>query len=183
MAVRLRLKLAGRKGRAFFRLGAFDSRSQRDGRAIEELGYVDPFGKTPELTYVLKTDRIEYWLSKGAQPTETVAVLIKKLKTGKLYKPPAPPKPKKPKKAEEPPKTEGAAAPAEAPKAVTPAAEAAKPAEAPKAEAPKPAEAPKAPEAPKTAAPAPDAAKPAEAPKAEAPKAAEAPKPEGEKKE
>ena len=165
MAVRLRLKLAGRKGRAFFRLGAFDSRSQRDGRAVEELGYVDPFAKTPEKTYVLKVDRIEYWLSKGAQPTESVAVLIKKLKTGKLYKPPAPRKPKKAKKAEEAPKAEGAA-PAEAPKAAAPAPEAAKPAEAPKSEAPK-AEAPKV-EAPKPA---------------EAPKAPEAPKTEGEKKE
>ena len=179
MAVKLRLKLAGRKGRAFFRLGAFDSHSQRDGRAVEELGYIDPFAKTLEKQYVLKKERIDYWISKGAQTTESVAVILKKLATGKLYKPAPPPKPKKAKapKPEEAPKPAAAPAAPEAPKAEAPKAETPK-AEAPKTEAPKTetpkAEAPKA-EAPKAEAPA--------APKAEAPKTPEAPKPaEPEKK-
>jgi small subunit ribosomal protein S16 len=190
VAVKLRLKLAGRKGRAFFRLGAFDSQSQRDGKAVEELGIYDPFAKTPEKQYVLKKERIEYWLKIGAQTTESVAVIVRKLASGTLYKPPKPPKPKKAKAkpVEEAAKpVEGAKAPeakTEAPKA--PAAEAPKAAApaAPSAEKPAagrglaeggPAEAAKAPEPPK----APEAPKTPEPPKAqEAPK----PQPEAEKK-
>ena len=77
MAVRLRLKRFGRKNRAFYRLGAFDSRTRRNGRAIEELGWYDPIG--PEDKQVeLKIDRIDYWLSVGAQPSRTVASLLRK---------------------------------------------------------------------------------------------------------
>ncbi len=76
--VRLRLKRMGRRNRAFFRLCAFDAREERDGRSIEQLGTYDPMEKDEEKKVVLKRERIEYWLSVGAQPTETVASILKK---------------------------------------------------------------------------------------------------------
>ncbi|MBT3880666.1 MAG: 30S ribosomal protein S16 [Candidatus Scalindua sp.] len=80
--VRLRLKRMGRRNRAFFRLCAFDAREERDGRSIEQLGTYDPMEKDEEKKVVLKRERIEYWLSVGAQPTETVASILKKNKIG-----------------------------------------------------------------------------------------------------
>lgn len=76
MAVRLRLKRLGRKNRAFFRLAAFDSRTRRDGRAIEELGHYDPHMGDDVKKYSLNRERIEYWLSVGAKPSETVASIL-----------------------------------------------------------------------------------------------------------
>jgi small subunit ribosomal protein S16 len=68
----------GRKNLPFFRLCAFDSRTRRDGRAIEELGHYDPRLADEEKKYTLNRDRITYWLSVGAKPTETVqSVLLK----------------------------------------------------------------------------------------------------------
>lgn len=78
MAVRLRLKRLGRKNRAFFRLAAFDSRTRRDGRAIEELGHYDPCVKEEDKKYSLNRERIEYWLSVGALPSETVMSILLK---------------------------------------------------------------------------------------------------------
>jgi small subunit ribosomal protein S16 len=78
--VRLRLKRMGRRNRAFFRICAFDAREERDGRSIEQLGTYDPMEKDESKKVVLKRDRIEYWLSVGAQPTETVASILKKNK-------------------------------------------------------------------------------------------------------
>ncbi len=78
MAVRLRFKRTGRRNRACFRLGAFDSRHARDGRAIEELGFYDPGSKDPQKQVLLQKDRIEYWLRVGARPSETVAKLLKR---------------------------------------------------------------------------------------------------------
>src|SRR5437588_11319812 len=72
MAVRLRLKRMGRKNLPFFRLCAFDSRTRRDGRAIEELGHYDPRLDSEEKQYNFNRERIAYWLSVGAKPTETV---------------------------------------------------------------------------------------------------------------
>ncbi len=78
MAVRIRLKKLGRKGRPFFRVCAMDQRSPRDGRAIEELGIYDPMVPETDARAILKGDRINYWLSVGAVPSPKVAVLIKK---------------------------------------------------------------------------------------------------------
>ena len=55
-----------------------DGRTPRDGRVIEELGWYDPEAKDPEKQSELKRERIEDWLSKGAQPSETVAKLLKR---------------------------------------------------------------------------------------------------------
>jgi len=76
--VRIRLKRMGRRHRACYRVTAVDQRSTRDGRAIEELGYYDPTNKNPELQVKLNKERIEYWLSQGAQASDTVANLLKR---------------------------------------------------------------------------------------------------------
>ena len=69
MAVKLRLKRMGRTNHAFFRLNAIDSRSPRDGRVIEELGYYDPRNKDQAKQFVAKLDRCRYWLDTGAVPS------------------------------------------------------------------------------------------------------------------
>ena len=76
--VRLRLKRTGRRHRSSFRIVAVDGRATRDGRAIEELGIYDPAHKNPDLRVSIKMDRVAYWLSVGAQPSDTVRNLIKK---------------------------------------------------------------------------------------------------------
>ncbi len=81
MAVRIRMKRLGRKHRPFFRVVAIDSRTARDGKVIEELGYYDPMVPETDARAILKADRIDYWLSVGALPGEQVSVLIKKYGT------------------------------------------------------------------------------------------------------
>ncbi|MEO1526199.1 MAG: 30S ribosomal protein S16 [Planctomycetota bacterium] len=81
MTVRIRLKKMGRTHRPFFRVCAMDQRSPRDGRVIEELGFYDPMCPETDARAQLKSDRIDHWLSVGAQPSEKVAVLIKKYGT------------------------------------------------------------------------------------------------------
>ena len=73
----LRLKRLGRRHRPFYRLCAMERRSPVNGKAIEELGWYDPIA--PEEKQVnLNLERIDYWLSVGAQPSQTVANMIKK---------------------------------------------------------------------------------------------------------
>lgn len=78
MSVKIRLKRMGRLHRASFRIVACDVRSSRDGEVIEKLGSYDPLGKVPEQQVQLNAERVEHWLSVGAQPTATVARLLKK---------------------------------------------------------------------------------------------------------
>ena len=116
MAVKLRLKRMGRSHKAFYRLNAIDSRSPRDGRVIEELGYYDPRNKDQAKQFVAKLDRCRYWLDVGAVPSETVSSLLKK--QGVEHKSLRLPKPGKPKAAPAPAgekPAEGAAAPAATP--------------------------------------------------------------------
>ena len=81
MAVKIRMKKMGRKHRPFFRICATDSRSPRDGRVIEELGTYDPMVKETDARVQMKNERIDYWLSVGAQPSENVRTFIKKYGT------------------------------------------------------------------------------------------------------
>ena len=74
--VKIRLARHGAKKRPFYRIVAADSRSPRDGRFIEQLGFYDPT-KDPSVVQ-LKTDKLKKWLQNGAQPTDTVARLIHK---------------------------------------------------------------------------------------------------------
>lgn len=69
--VRLRMQRFGRRNRPFYRLAAIDQRTRRDGRVIEQLGWYDPMAKEGK-QYDLNGERIKYWLSVGAQPSETV---------------------------------------------------------------------------------------------------------------
>lgn len=77
MAVRIRMTRTGRRNRAYFRLGAYDVRSPRNGRCLEQLGHYDPEAKTDEKKLVLDADRIRHWLSVGALPSDKVAVFLK----------------------------------------------------------------------------------------------------------
>jgi small subunit ribosomal protein S16 len=72
------MKRLGRKHRPYFRIVAIDGRQPRDGRVIEELGSYDPMVKNTDDRVRLVPDRIKYWMSVGAQPSEKVAVLIRK---------------------------------------------------------------------------------------------------------
>jgi small subunit ribosomal protein S16 len=95
MAVKLRLKRMGRKNHPFYRLNAIDSRSPRDGRVIEQLGFYDPRNKDTGKQFVAKLDRCTHWLDNGAVPSETVSSLLKKAGvTHKQLKLPKPGKPK-----------------------------------------------------------------------------------------
>ncbi len=80
MAVRIRLKRMGRKNKPFFRIGAFDAREERDGKHIENLGHYNPLEKDDDKKVVLNKERIEYWLSVGAKPSETVGSFLKRNK-------------------------------------------------------------------------------------------------------
>ena len=82
MAVRIRMKKLGRRHRPFYRICATDARRPRDGRVLEELGTYDPLVPETDARAVLNGERIDYWLSVGAQPSEKVQVLIKKYGTG-----------------------------------------------------------------------------------------------------
>lgn len=105
MAVKIRMKKMGRKHQPFYRICAIDGRAPRDGSVLEELGHYDPLVKETDARAILNGERINYWLSVGAQPSEKVRVLIKKygangthleqqkaaLERVKLNKPTAPP--------------------------------------------------------------------------------------------
>jgi len=97
MAVKLRLKRMGRTNYSFFRLNAIDSRTARDGRVIEQLGYYDPRNKDKAKQFVANIDRCKYWLDVGAVPSGTVSSLLKK--QGLEHKGLKLPKPGKPKAA------------------------------------------------------------------------------------
>ena len=95
MAVKLRLKRMGRSHLPFYRLNAVDSRSPRDGRVVEQLGFYDPANKDQAKQFQADLDRCRYWLDTGAIPSETVSSLLKK--SGVEHRQLRLPKPGKPK--------------------------------------------------------------------------------------
>ncbi len=76
MAVKIRLRRMGAKKAPFYRIVVADERYPRDGRFIEEIGYYDPT-KAPTVVS-LDADKAKTWLKNGAQPTDTVKVILKK---------------------------------------------------------------------------------------------------------
>src|SRR5215831_10122004 len=78
MAVSIRLRREGAKNRPYYRVVVADSRSPRDGKFIEIIGTYDP--KQTGQNSSFNVERAEYWISKGAQPSDTVRSLIKKQK-------------------------------------------------------------------------------------------------------
>ncbi len=75
MAVKIRLKRIGKKRAPFYRIVVMDARTKRDGRAIEEIGKYNP--KTEPSFIHVESDRAQYWLGVGAQPTEAVVAIFK----------------------------------------------------------------------------------------------------------
>lgn len=94
MALALRLSRGGRKKRPFYRIVVADKRMPRDGRYIEKLGTYNPLlNDANENRVVLVEDRIKYWLSQGAEPSERVAQFL--AKAGLIDTPAQPVRPKK----------------------------------------------------------------------------------------
>ena len=77
MSVKIRLKRMGMKKKPFYRVVVADERSPRNGRFIEEIGYYDPMTE-PAATIKIDAEKAQKWLKAGAQPTDTVRVLLKK---------------------------------------------------------------------------------------------------------
>jgi small subunit ribosomal protein S16 len=75
VAVKIKLKRLGKIRQPHYRIVVADSRTKRDGRAIEEIGLYDPMPNPSLIT--LDSERVQYWLSVGAQPTESVVALLK----------------------------------------------------------------------------------------------------------
>jgi len=76
MSVKIRLKRMGSKKKPFYRVIVADSRSPRDGKFIEELGYYNPIANPAEVK--LDDEKAKKWIANGAQPTDTVKSLLKK---------------------------------------------------------------------------------------------------------
>ena len=75
MAVKIRLRRMGQKKAPFYRIIVADSRSPRDGRFIEEIGYYDPTKEPSEIR--VDEEAAKKWLANGAQPTQTVEKILK----------------------------------------------------------------------------------------------------------
>ena len=81
MAVRIRLKRIGTTNTPAYRIVVADSRSPRDGRFIEEIGTYQPVKKSDNFT--VDVERADYWMKRGAQPSDTVASFLKKARRAK----------------------------------------------------------------------------------------------------
>ena len=75
--VTIRLSRSGSKKRPFYHVSVTDSRNRRDGRYIERIGYYNPIAKGGETPLSINTERADYWISNGAQPSQRVASLLK----------------------------------------------------------------------------------------------------------
>ena len=138
MAVAIRLRREGALNRPYFKVVVADKRSPRDGKFIEIVGTYDP--KKRGMNSTLKLERIDYWISKGAQPSDTVRSLIKKNKNPEAAaKKMAAAEAKKAAKPKAAPKTEAAPAAEPAPEAPATTAPEAPAASAPEAPAAAPA--------------------------------------------
>jgi len=75
--VTIRLARGGQKKRPFYHIVVTDSRNRRDGRYIERLGYFNPVAVGGEIRLNVKSDRVGFWMDRGAQPSDRVAHLLK----------------------------------------------------------------------------------------------------------
>jgi len=78
MAMKLRLTRIGSKKRPFYRIVAMDSATRRDGRALDYVGHYNPMVEPAEI--VVNAEKVAYWIERGAQPSDTVAALLRKVK-------------------------------------------------------------------------------------------------------
>ena len=81
MAVKIRLRRMGKKKAPFYRVVVADSRSPRDGKCIEEIGFFNPMVEPSEIK--LDMEKVEKWIANGAQPTDRVKSIIKEFKEAK----------------------------------------------------------------------------------------------------
>ena len=79
MSVKIRMTRMGRRHRPFFRINAIESRAPRDGRILEKLGHYDPILKDVDKQVVIDLERVQYWLDKGAVPSDSVSEILLKL--------------------------------------------------------------------------------------------------------
>jgi len=117
VAVKIRMKRMGRKHRPFYRICVMDSRKQRDGAAIEEIGTYDTSVADKSKRVTINMERVDYWMSVGEKPSDNVATLIKKIKKNKFGTAAAPAPliaPKQPEPEPEPETPEASAETAEA---------------------------------------------------------------------
>jgi small subunit ribosomal protein S16 len=91
MAVKIRMKRVGTKNTPVFRIVVADGRSPRDGKFIEEIGTYQPLKK--DNNFAIDMERANYWIGKGAQPSDTVASFIKKTKKAAAAAPASAPAP------------------------------------------------------------------------------------------
>ena len=82
MALKIRLRQQGRTKRAFYRLVVTDSRSPRDGKYLEALGWYNPIESEQDKQTFVKPDRLKHWLSVGAELTDNAASLLKRVEPG-----------------------------------------------------------------------------------------------------
>lgn len=84
MAVKIRLRRMGARKKPFYRIVVADSRSPRDGRCIEEIGYFNPMVNPVDIK--LDMEKVEKWIANGAQPTDRVKSIINEIKNPKEKK-------------------------------------------------------------------------------------------------
>lgn len=78
MALAIRLRQQGRRNHALYRVVVMDARARRDGKYLEALGWYDPYATEADRSLCIKADRIQHWISLGAQLTESVECLVHK---------------------------------------------------------------------------------------------------------
>ena len=88
MAVKLRLMRIGKTHRPYYRICVFDSRKPRGGAYIENIGHYDPYIVDDKAKVTFKRDRAEYWLSVGAQPSDTVRTFFRQAQVSGLTRAP-----------------------------------------------------------------------------------------------
>ncbi len=79
MAVKIRMSREGRRNRPYFRIGAYEGRTPRDGKSIENLGHYDPLEPDDLKKIVVNAERVHYWYGQGAIPSESVVALLRPL--------------------------------------------------------------------------------------------------------
>jgi small subunit ribosomal protein S16 len=82
--VRLRMQRLGRRNRPFYRIAAVEKQTRRNGPVIEALGWYNPLEKDPAKALQINDERVKHWLSKGAQPSDTVRDMLAKRGLGDL---------------------------------------------------------------------------------------------------
>ena len=87
MALKIRLSRIGSTHQPHYRIVVAETRSRRDGDAVETLGTYDPRTKGPQVS--IKLDRVDYWISKGAKPSDTLHSIIKRARRGATSAPAA----------------------------------------------------------------------------------------------